>query len=137
MNNKKSMIRLENIQINEKEKKRRLDLKKEMDDDDIFLKNLIEKAKIRKNTGSKINHEVDLPKEKPKKENFKAYVEKFLSFPKDDLHEALEYFHSKPIKTYQNRFWEAFGDPTTLFFKYKRGVAEINVGPSKIGRAHV
>ena len=116
----------------ERMEKEHLDRKNKLTD----IKNRLRKNIMLNKTDSKTKHEVELPKEKPKKENFKAYVEKFLSFPKDDLHEALEYFHSKPIKTYQNRFWEAFGDPTTLFFKFKRGEAEINVKPSKRTKKH-
>lgn len=59
------------------------------------------------------------------KDNFKSYVEKFLSFPKDDLQEATDYFLSKPIQTYQNRFWKEIGDPTEIFFKHKRGQFQI------------
>lgn len=65
------------------------------------------------------------PRIPKKKDNFKSYVEKYLSFPKDDLQEATDYFLSKPIQKYQNRFWKEIGDPTEIFFKHKRGQFEI------------
>jgi hypothetical protein len=72
-----------------------------------------------------LKREVIDPRIPVKKDNFKSYVEKYLSFPKDDLQEATDYFLSKPIKTYQNRFWREIGDPTEIFFKHKRGQFQI------------
>lgn len=69
--------------------------------------------------------------EKPKKETFKQYVEKYLSFPEDELQEATDYFLSKPIKTYQHRFYTEIGDPTFVFLRHKKGKSEIISKPKE------
>ena len=83
---------------------------------DFLIKNTPDKSKV---------PEQLLEKVKLKKENFKQYVIKFLSFPEDELQEATDYFLSKPIKTFQNRFHEEIGDPTYVFLQHKKGKNQI------------